>query len=101
MRLSSRQGVTAVHLNPRLLPIALLSAVFAFGCGGASPGDPDGSGPPQDAGNDSGMIPTNDDDGDGVINAADNCPLVSNADQADGDSDGIGDVCDNCPTTAN
>ncbi len=65
-----------------------------------------------------------DKDGDGVINAADNCPdkpnsgqedadtdgvgdvcdncmAVYNADQADGDGDTVGDVCDNCPTTAN
>lgn len=33
-------------------------------------------------------------DGDGILNANDNCPLVSNPDQADGDGDGIGDVCD-------
>ena len=35
-----------------------------------------------------------DHDGDGILNANDNCPLVSNPDQADGDGDGIGDVCD-------
>ena len=35
-----------------------------------------------------------DTDGDGICNDVDNCPLVSNADQADADSDGIGDVCD-------
>jgi hypothetical protein len=35
----------------------------------------------------------NDDDGDGV-GASDNCPKVSNADQADGDGDGDGDACD-------
>ncbi len=33
-------------------------------------------------------------DGDGVANDDDNCPLVSNADQADRDEDGDGDVCD-------
>jgi len=35
-----------------------------------------------------------DPDGDGVINRADNCPSLTNADQADGDSDGLGDLCD-------
>jgi cytosine/adenosine deaminase-related metal-dependent hydrolase len=36
-------------------------------------------------------------DGDGVPNDTDNCPSVSNADQADGENDGIGDLCDGCP----
>jgi hypothetical protein len=35
-----------------------------------------------------------DSDGDGIVDAADNCPLISNSDQADNDFDGIGDVCD-------
>ena len=35
-----------------------------------------------------------DDDDDGHDDDADNCPLVSNDDQADADEDGIGDVCD-------
>ena len=39
----------------------------------------------------------NDDDGDGVVDAADNCPLVSNADQANGDGDSLGDACDESP----
>ena len=29
-----------------------------------------------------------------VFQTEDNCPDVSNADQADSDGDGIGDVCD-------
>jgi uncharacterized repeat protein (TIGR01451 family) len=33
-------------------------------------------------------------DGDGVVDAIDNCLRVANADQADADSDGIGDACD-------
>jgi len=35
-----------------------------------------------------------DTDGDGVADAVDNCPEVSNPDQADSDGDGIGDACD-------
>ena len=35
-----------------------------------------------------------DTDGDGVVNAADNCPLIANADQADTDVNGYGNVCD-------
>jgi Tol biopolymer transport system component len=38
-----------------------------------------------------------DTDGDGVPDAADNCPKTSNADQADSDADGIGDACDPTP----
>ncbi len=48
--------------------------------------------------------PGNDDDGDGIANAMDNCPKVFNpvrpmdgGKQADGDDDGAGDVCDACP----
>lgn len=38
--------------------------------------------------------PSGDTDGDGVANAADNCPSIANADQADRDDDGLGDACD-------
>lgn len=40
---------------------------------------------------------TPDSDGDGVANAADNCPGKANSDQADNDSDWVGNACDNCP----
>jgi hypothetical protein len=39
----------------------------------------------------------NDHDGDTKPNDADNCPAISNTDQADGDGDGLGDVCDPAP----
>jgi uncharacterized protein (TIGR03382 family) len=44
---------------------------------------------------------TDDADGDGKADDTDNCPFVSNANQADGDGDGVGDACDNCPAAAN
>jgi len=34
-------------------------------------------------------------DGDGLLQLADNCPLIANADQRDGDGDGRGDACAN------
>jgi hypothetical protein len=37
---------------------------------------------------------TGDRDGDGVADAADNCPTIRNADQADRNGNGIGDACD-------
>lgn len=54
-------------------------------------------------------------DADGIDNDADNCPFVSNPDQADSNNDGVGDACvtsdfdgdgifdhlDNCPALAN
>ena len=41
-----------------------------------------------------------DTDGDGITDASDNCPTVSNADQLDTDGDGLGNACDTPdPTT--
>jgi cytosine/adenosine deaminase-related metal-dependent hydrolase len=52
-------------------------------------------------------ITAGDKDGDGVLDAADNCPSVFNpirpmdhGAQGDADSDGIGDACDKCPLDA-
>jgi hypothetical protein len=59
-------------------------------------------------------VPNPDTDGDGIADSADNCPLVSNADQldtdgdgqgnacdADDDNDGVSDTTDNCPLVSN
>lgn len=35
-----------------------------------------------------------DSDGDGLVDACDNCPNTANADQADADGDGMGDACE-------
>jgi hypothetical protein len=42
-----------------------------------------------------------DGDGDGVCDAQDKCPSVSDPSQADTDGDGVGDACDDCPAVAN
>ncbi|NVB82108.1 MAG: hypothetical protein HOV81_27245 [Kofleriaceae bacterium] len=54
----------------------------------------DGTATPSDA-------DPNDLDGDGIANAADNCPYQRNLDQHDEDGDRFGDACDNCPDIAN
>jgi hypothetical protein len=43
---------------------------------------------------------SDDDDGDGVLDLADNCPLAPNAPQANYDGDRFGDACDPCPPLA-
>jgi MYXO-CTERM domain-containing protein len=40
-------------------------------------------------------------DGDGIEDEFDNCPFMSNYDQADADGDLVGDACDNCPLNHN
>ncbi len=47
-----------------------------------------------------GAVVLGDDDGDGVANGVDNCPLATNTDQADDDEDGLGNVCDEAPQEA-
>lgn len=64
----------------------------------AAPGVPDARPGSPDARPDAAPA---DSDGDGIIDALDNCPDVSNSDQHDEDLDGVGDACDNCPTVSN
>jgi thrombospondin type 3 repeat protein len=70
---------------------------------GTVPTDSDGDGVPDSSDNCPNVSNANqaDSDGDGVGNACDNCPNVSNTNQADTDGDGVGNACDNCPARAN
>ena len=47
------------------------------------------------------IVFSDDNDGDGIKNADDNCPDTANPDQSDLDNDGIGDVCDPNPIPQN
>jgi imidazolonepropionase-like amidohydrolase len=65
-------------------------------------GDADGAGDvcdpcPLDPNDGCMPVPADDIDGDGILNGADNCARIPNADQADADGDGSGDPCDGCP----
>ncbi|MHC4441588.1 MAG: thrombospondin type 3 repeat-containing protein [Planctomycetota bacterium] len=42
-----------------------------------------------------------DTDGDGVLDAFDNCPNNANAGQFNDDKDTLGNACDNCPNVTN
>lgn len=44
---------------------------------------------------------TDDSDGDGKSDTADNCPFAANRDQLDADGDGVGSACDNCAAFSN
>jgi thrombospondin type 3 repeat protein len=79
---------------PRLARIVFVGLLFA-GCNTRDLAEPRGNlvGSGDDLGNP-------DMDGDGVPNAADNCPSTPNPDQKDTDGDGVGDACDDCPTVA-
>ncbi len=46
-------------------------------------------------------VVNSDEDGDGIPNTLDNCPLTPNPLQEDGDGDGVGNVCDNCSALSN
>jgi hypothetical protein len=42
-----------------------------------------------------------DSDGDGIVDACDNCPNVANMDQKDSDNNGVGDACEPAPPVNN
>lgn len=88
--------------NDARLPGAMQDIYFetVLSCGML---DSDGDGIP-DAADNCPTVPNPgqaDSDGDGIGDDCDNCKIVFNPGQADGDGDGIGDDCDNCATIAN
>ena len=86
-----------IHKLLQLLAVMLFSlTLVACGGGSSSPAPapvqeaPEEEAPPAEE-----EAPAStDEDEDGVLNAADNCPTTSNADHADSDADGNGDACD-------
>ncbi|MGH8492004.1 MAG: thrombospondin type 3 repeat-containing protein [Moraxellaceae bacterium] len=91
-----------------ILKIAAMTLVLGLTACSADDPAPDASG-----GTGSPTSTTLDNDGDGLVNASDNCIGISNATQADMNGDGVGDACDdsdgdatmdavdNCPLVAN
>jgi hypothetical protein len=71
--------------NPAAIDIDLVSPSIGLVGEEPDPGEPGTPVPPPD-----------DFDGDGVLDAADNCPELAN-DQHDEDDDAVGDACDLCP----
>lgn len=81
----------------------LIGMLGACNFGTSVPAQPGTDAPPPDAyvvdvGIDGST--TVDTDGDGVVDATDNCPTKPNANQHDEDADMTGDVCDLCPHVA-
>ncbi len=67
------------------------------GCSYQAPGVTADDDTTSDATTPDGPVDPLDQDGDGVLDADDNCPDVANPDQHDWDTDKIGDACDKCP----
>jgi hypothetical protein len=94
-----------VEFFSRALSAEEIAAIYAAGSAGKckTASDADGDGIPN--ANDNCPSVSNpgqaDNDGDGIGNVCDNCLSVANTNQADTDSDGIGDACDNCLSVAN
>jgi len=76
---TSTVTITAIALPPCVVPTKSEDNAF-------------GPRPPRDGVDDA--LAGSDIDGDGIANAVDNCPTISNADQSDLDGDFAGDACD-------
>lgn len=112
--LAANGGVSMTHALVAGSPAIDLDAA----CSTNLTTDQQGHPRPVGSGCDAGAVEYNsssaDSDSDGLADASDNCPLMSNSDQKDTDSDGTGDLCDddldgdgmvnsqdNCPIVAN
>jgi hypothetical protein len=82
----------------RLFTFAVVLAACSYTPQGSAPIGGDDDGPPADAAID--VVDDLDDDDDGVLDTADNCPAVANTDQHNEDDDDKGDACDPCPMLA-
>ena len=78
---------------PSTLRCLMVASALLAACGGGGGGEAG----PADTAPPAGSL---DQDNDGVADAADNCPTVANADQADLDGNGLGDACDDDCGTA-
>jgi len=77
---------------------ALLGGLLVLGGCAFEPGQfPDENGGGGSGSGSGSGDPTKDTDGDGMVDAVDNCIAVGNVDQRDHDDDGHGDACDPCP----
>jgi len=91
-------GIVDTILHMRTMLLIVLAGVTA--CGFQSPGSPAGGNSNSEPDAPQGNPAPDDDDGDGVLNADDNCPQVANPDQFNEDGDATGDACDPCPQLA-
>jgi hypothetical protein len=80
-----------------LLGLLVLGTGCAFEPGELPGGDNSGGGGSGSGSGSGSGDPTVDTDGDGMVDAVDNCATVGNPDQRDHDDDGNGDACDSCP----
>ena len=83
-----------IKRNDSFKKLSFILIVFVAGCDTAPSGDVWQDEP---AGRTEACVQDCDEDRDGVVDVHDNCPTITNAEQADADGDGAGDLCDEDP----